>query len=80
MTPEEKMQYCQKQIDYKKQQIAQIQGKIDMVKERLADMGIKSNKELANALAKAETEYNTAKKDYEEKMQNFETKYKEYLP
>lgn len=80
MTPEEKLSYCQKQIDYKKQQIAQIQGKIDMVKERLADMGIKSNKELANALAKAETEYNTAKKDYEEKMQNFETKYKEYLP
>lgn len=80
MTPEEKMQYCQRQIDSKKQEIAQVQGRIDMVKERLADMGIRSKKELETALAKAEAEYKKAETDYETKMQDFEIKYKEYLP
>ena len=80
MTPEEKIQYCQRQIDARKQEIAQIQGKIDMVKERLAEMGINSKKELEEALARAEKEYVAARQDYESKMSDFESKYGEYFP
>lgn len=80
MTPEEKIQYCQRQIDTRKQEIAQIQGKIDMVKERLAEMGINSKKELEEALAKAEKEYVAARQGYESKMSDFESKYGEYFP
>lgn len=79
-TPEEKIQFCQRQIDNRKQEIAQIQGKIDMVKERLAEMGINSKKELEEALAKAEKEYVEARRDYETKMSEFEAKYGEYFP
>lgn len=80
MTPEEKIQFCQRQIDTRKQEIAQIQGKIDMVKERLAEMGINSKKELEEALARAEKEYVAARQDYESKMSDFESKYGEYFP
>ena len=80
MTPEEKIQFCQRQIDTRKQEIAQSQGKIDMVKERLAEMGINSKKELEEALAKAEKEYVAARQDYESKMSDFESKYGEYFP
>lgn len=74
---EEKIRHYKGQIFSRKQDIAQIQGKMDMIKEQLADMGINSKKELEDALKKADKEYRAAREEYESKMAAFEDKYGE---
>lgn len=79
MTPEEKFNHFKKLIETRKQEIAQTQGMLSMVKKQLQDIGINSKKELEEALKDAKIKYEAARVDYENKMRDFESEYKDYL-
>lgn len=79
VTPTEKFNFVKRQIELRKQEIAQTQGMINMVKKRLKEMGINSKQELDDALSEAKTKYEAARIDYENKMRRFEDAYKDFF-
>lgn len=79
VTPTEKFNFVKRQIELRKQEIAQTQGMINMVKKQLKEMGINSKQELDDALSEAKTKYEAARVDYENKMRRFEDAYKDFF-
>jgi len=79
VTPTEKFNFVKRQIELRKQKIAQTQGMINMVKKQLKEMGINSKQELDSALSEAKTKYEAARVDYENKMKRFEDAYKDFF-
>lgn len=79
VTPTEKFNFVKRQIELRKQEIAQTQGMINMVKKQLKEMGINSKQELDSALSEAKTKYEAARVDYENKMKRFEDAYKDFF-
>lgn len=79
VTPTEKFNFVKRQIELRKQEIAQTQGMINMVKKQLKEMGISSKQELDDALSEAKTKYEAARVDYENKMRRFEDAYKDFF-
>jgi F0F1-type ATP synthase membrane subunit b/b' len=79
MTDLDRFNYIKRQIETRKQEIAQNQGAINMVKKQLKEMGINSKKELDEALSKAEAEYKAAYEDYHAKLNRFEEMYKDFF-
>lgn len=79
VTPTEKFNFVKRQIELRKQEIAQTQGMINMVKKQLKEMGINSKQELDDALSEAKTKYEVARVDYENKMKRFEDAYKDFF-
>lgn len=79
ITPEEKFNHCKRMVETRKQEIAQVQGMINMVKKQLKDMGINSKQELDEALSEAKTKYEAARQDYENKMKRFEEAYSSFF-
>lgn len=79
VTPTEKFNFVKRQIELRKQEIAQTQGMINMVKKQLKEMGINSKQELDSALSEAKTKYESARIDYENKMKRFEDAYKDFF-
>ena len=79
VTPTEKFNFVKRQIELRKQKIAQTQGMINMVKKQLKEMGINSKQELDSALSEAKTKYEAARVNYENKMKRFEDAYKDFF-
>lgn len=79
VTPTEKFNFVKRQIELRKQEIAQTQGMINMVKKQLKEIGINSKQELDDALSEAKTKYESARIDYENKMKRFEDAYKDFF-
>lgn len=79
ISPEEKFEHYKRQIEHKKEQLAQTQGMLNMVKRQLAEMGINSKAELEAALSEAKTKFEAARVDYTNKMKDFEETYGDYF-